>query len=68
MTANERNKTVSEIADDLQEPPARVDYIIRKLRIKPDERIGIIRRFSQEKINVIKSGLYGLQIRGAVNV
>lgn len=56
--------TVSEIADMLQEPPARVDYVIRKLRIKPDERIGIIRRFSEKKVNVIKSGLYGIQIRG----
>ena len=61
-------QTVSEIADALQEPPARVDYIIRKLRIKPDERIGIIRRFSAEKIEIIKSGLYGMQIRGATNV
>lgn len=56
--------TTGQIADQLQEPPARVDYVIRKLRIKPDERVGIIRRFSLSKIAVIKSGLYGMQIRG----
>ena len=56
--------TVSNIADTLNEPPARVDYIIRKLRLKPDDRIGIIRRFSVDKLSIIKSGLYRIQIRG----
>lgn len=59
-----RPKTVTEIADDLQEPPARVDYITRKLRIKPTDRIGIVRLFGPEQIALIRQGLYGLQIRG----
>ncbi len=56
-------KTVSQIADQLGEPPQRVDYIIRKYRIKPVTRIGIIRLFSHEQIEAIKQGLYGIQIR-----
>ena len=56
-------KTVSQIADQLGEPPQRVDYIIRKYRIKPVARIGIIRLFSHEQIEAIKQGLYGIQIR-----
>lgn len=64
MNETQALRTVSEIADALHEPPARVDYVIRKLRLKPDERIGIIRRFSSLKIDAIKHGLYGIQIRG----
>ncbi len=55
--------TASQIADQLGEPPQRVDYIIRKYRIKPVARIGIIRLFSHEQIEAIKQGLYGIQIR-----
>ena len=64
MTDVKTLKTVSQIADERQEPPARVDYIIRKLRIKPTDRIGIIRLYDDNKVNVIVQGLYGIQIRG----
>lgn len=57
-------KTVSELADLLQEPPARVDYVIRKMRIKPTDRIGIIRLFDVDRVTLIKQGLFNLQIRG----
>ena len=55
--------TVSQIADALSEPPQRVAYIIRKFRIKPVTRIGIIRLFDDRQVKAIKQGLYGIQIR-----
>jgi len=55
--------TASQIAEQFDEPPQRVTYIIRKYRIKPVTRIGIIRLFSCEQIEVIKHGLFGIQIR-----
>jgi hypothetical protein len=56
--------TIGQIADQLQEPPARVAYIVAKHRIKPAQRVGIIRLFSQEQVQAIRQGLYGIQIRG----
>lgn len=56
--------TASQIADLLAEPPQRITYIIRKYRLKPKERVGIIRLFSEEQVKLIKQGLYGIQIRG----
>ena len=55
--------TVSQIADQLGEPPQRVDYIIRKHRLKPQQRVGIIRLFGTEQVEAIKEGLYNIQIR-----
>jgi len=57
-------QTIGQIADRLQEPPARVAYIVSKYRLKAIRRVGIIRLFSEEQIDAIKSGLYGIQIRG----
>jgi hypothetical protein len=57
--------TIGQIADVLKEPPARVAYIVSKYRIKPISRVGIIRLFDEEQINVIKQGLYGIQIRNS---
>jgi hypothetical protein len=57
--------TVGQIADQLQEPPARVAYIVSKYRLKPVRRVGIIRLFSQEQVEAIKQGLYGIQIRSS---
>ena len=54
--------TVSEIADQFGEPPQRVAYIIRKFRIKPEKRIGIIRLFEDKQLAAIKQGLYGIHI------
>jgi len=64
MTKSKHLFTTGQISDLLQEPPQRIGYIIGKLRIKPIERVGIIRLFSGEQIEIIKRGLYGLQIRG----
>lgn len=61
---NTKLYTASQIADELEEPPARVCYIIRKIRMKPYNRIGIIRLFSDEQKQVIKVALMGIQIRG----
>jgi hypothetical protein len=55
--------TASQIADRLAEPPQRVTYIIRKHRIKPVRRVGIIRLFDEKQIKAIRQGLYGIQIR-----
>ena len=55
--------TVGQIADRLSEPPARVAYIVSKYRLKPVMRIGIIRLFSEEQVETMKQGLYGIQIR-----
>lgn len=55
--------TIGQIADRLQEPPARVAYIISKHRLKPGQRVGIIRQFSGEQVEAIKEALDGIQIR-----
>ena len=57
--------TASQIADQLGEPPQRVTYIIRKYRLKPVQRVGIIRLFDEQQVKVIKQGLYGIQIRSS---
>ncbi len=57
--------TASQIADRLGEPPQRVTYIIRKYRLKPVQRIGIIRLFDEAQTRIIKQGLYGIQIRSS---
>lgn len=58
--------TVTQIADRLSEPPPRVAYIIRKYRLKPTERVGIIRLFDDRQVKAIKQGLYGIQIRRGI--
>ncbi len=55
--------TIGQIADLLKEPPSRVAYIVSKYRLKPVQRVGIIRLFDEEQIKAIKQGLYGIQIR-----
>lgn len=57
--------TIGQIADRLQEPPARIAYIVSKYRLKPIQRIGIIRLFNEQQIQVIKRGLYVIQIRSS---
>ncbi len=57
--------TASQIADQLAEPPQRVCYIIRKHRLKPVERMGIIRLFDEQQLEAIKQGLYGIQTRSS---
>ena len=55
--------TVGQIADQLEEPPARVAYIISKLRLKPRCRVGIIRLFDESQVQAIKDGLFTMQVR-----
>ena len=55
--------TIGQIADKLQEPPARIAYVISRFRLKPVERVGIIRRFSAEQVEAVRQALYGIQIR-----
>ena len=49
--------TVSQIADELWKPLAKINYIISKYRIKPIERVGVCRRFNRSQIEIIKRGL-----------
>ena len=55
--------TVGQISDRLNEPPNRVSYVISKFRLKPVQRVGIIRLFAEEQVDTIKQGLYNIQIR-----
>ena len=55
--------TVGQIADRLGEPPSRVAYIISKYRLKPVERVGIIRLFGEKEVEAITQGLFNIQIR-----
>jgi len=54
--------TIGQIADRLEEPPARVGYIISKYRLKPVRRVGIIRLFGEQQVEAIRQGLYNIQI------
>jgi hypothetical protein len=56
--------TTGQISDLLSEPPARVQYVIAKHRLKPVKRVGIIRLFSHEQVEAIKQSLYHIQVRG----
>ncbi len=55
--------TVGEVADKLGEPPARVQYIISKHRIKPAERVGIYRLFNDSQVEQVRNGLFNIQVR-----
>ena len=66
MTPNPNYYTVGQIADLLDEPVPRVAYIISKLKLKPVARVGIIRQFSEQQIEVIRQGLYGLRIHTTI--
>jgi hypothetical protein len=55
--------TIGQIADRFQEPPARVAYIIAKCRIKPVDRVGIIRLFSDDQCEAIKQALFNIRIK-----
>ena len=59
----EAEYTIGQIADRLQEPPARVAYIVSKYRLKPVRRVGIIRLFSEDQVQAIKNGLFTMQVR-----
>ena len=54
---------IGQIADRLEEPPARVAYIVSKHRFKAVQRVGIIRLFSQQQVEAIKQGLFEIQVR-----
>ena len=56
--------TATQIADQLDERPERVRYMIGKLRIKPITRAGSVRLFSKEQAEYIRQGLYNMQTRG----
>ena len=60
MTETLTQYTVSQIAEILQEPPQRIDYVVKKLRLKPAQRVGLIRLFSEADIKAIKKGCYFL--------
>lgn len=55
--------TVGQIADRLGESPSRVAYVISRGRLKPLGRVGIIRLFSEEQVEVIQQSIERLQSR-----
>ena len=61
---NDDLKTIVEIADALDEPTQRVEYIVRKHRVRAVRRVGGIRLFGPEGVELIKHGLYDIQLRG----
>jgi len=63
--AGQAGLTIGQIADRLEEPPARVAYIVSKYRLKPVQRVGIIRLFSEQQIEAIRQGLYAIRIRSS---
>ena len=65
MAPDQNLYTIGQIAELLDEPVARVAYIISKYRLKPINRVGIIRLFSDQQVEAIKQGLYGLRIHRA---
>jgi len=56
--------TIFEIAELWDEPPQRISYVVRKLRIKPVQRVGLIRLYNEQQTLQIKAGCYNLQIKG----
>ena len=67
MTEKTTTFTIGEIADRLGEPPSRVSYIISKHRIKAADRAGILRLFTDEQIELVRQGLYGIRIKRGKN-
>lgn len=55
--------TIGQLADQLQESPARVGYVIAKYRLRPVSRVGIIRLFDAKQAEAVKLGIFDLQAR-----
>lgn len=55
--------TTGQIAGKLDERIARVEYAIRWLKLKPVDRVGIIRLFNELQVSAIKEKLYNLRIQ-----
>lgn len=55
--------TLGQIADELGQPPSRVNYVVSKYRLKPVARVGIIRLFSEQQAQAIRERLSGTQNR-----
>ena len=56
--------TIGQIADELRQPPSRVNYLISKHRIKPVARVANIRLFDQTVIEKIVLALQSLRNDG----
>lgn len=62
----DRAPTIGTIAERLQVPLSKVEYIIRSRGIQPKTRAGAIRVFSEESISVIAAELKSIQERKEV--
>ncbi len=65
-TCTERAPTTGTIAERLQVPLSKVEYVIRSRSIQPRTRAGAIRVFSEEAIAVIAEELKRIQERREV--
>lgn len=54
--------TTGQIADILDEPRPRIQYIITARKIKPVARVGIYRMFSSDQLEIIRQALQGIRI------
>lgn len=54
--------TTGQIADILDEPRPRIQYIITARRIKPIARVGIYRMFSQDQLDIIRQAVQQVRI------
>ena len=46
--------TIGQIADLLEQPPARINYVIAKNRIKPSARVANVRLFGERAVEKIR--------------
>lgn len=54
--------TIGELADVLKQPPARINYIISRDRLKPAARIANIRLFDEVAVERIRLSLIKIKI------
>ena len=55
--------TTGQIAEILKERPMRIEYIIRREGLKPVDRVGLIRLFSEAQLLAIKEAIYNMRIQ-----
>lgn len=55
--------TVTQIAEKLDEPTDRVTYIIRRLRLKPVDRIALVRLFDEGQVDTIRNRIYNMRVQ-----
>lgn len=55
--------TITQIADLLCEPPARLNYHIAKHRMKATMKVGVARLFTPKQVETLKGYLFEMRIQ-----